>query len=671
MVLIAAFALLALLPASALAADVPPDAEYSEAYIPSSSPVPNDNDPKLHVDVLRPKGVSGKVPTLLTVSPYTNHSNQALTDFDATKKGPSDRFFDFVVRDGKLFKRGYAYVMVDLRGNGGSMGCNDWGGPGEQNDVKRAVEWVASQPWSNGKVALYGKSYDGWTGLMGLAQKPKGLAAVISQEPVVDGYRYLYMNRVRFQNSVVTPTLFTLIDAMPGTVNDTPEYHSQNVWANVVKPGCYGQNLASQAATDDPNTDFWKVRNLIDKVKGVTTPTFFMQGFLESNTKPDAVFDLWNNLAGTEHRAWFGQWDHVRGNDKEGSKFAAGRSTFVEEALRFLDEHLKGIEPDKQDPPIVVQSNDGKFRSEQAWPPADAKAYTTSLKGGSYVDDGANNGDGTGTTGRGIWSVSQPLPHTARLAGMPKVTVDVTTTPRSNLVANVYDIAPNKKATLVSRGAYLLQGNGPVSFDLYGQDWVFEKGHRVGVLLSSSNAEWFVHAPTRQTVTVKGGSVSLPFLTYSRASDLAGEGTGRLASVKGRAFTVADAALTDGAVNFTLPPALVDRPKPAAPPAPVVSTPVAGTPLTVQVAAPQASSSLRRIKLRVKRLRGGRLLITGTAPRGLRLTVKVLRGKKVVATRRIVARRGSFRVLVKRVKRSGKYTVRVTGGDAVGTARVR
>ena len=53
-----------------------------------------------------------------------------------------------------MFEKGYTYVMVDLRGTGGSSGCNDWGGPGEQTDVKAAVEWAASREWSTGKVAL-------------------------------------------------------------------------------------------------------------------------------------------------------------------------------------------------------------------------------------------------------------------------------------------------------------------------------------------------------------------------------------------------------------------------------------------------------------------------------------------------------------------------------------
>ena len=42
----------------------------------------------------------------------------------------------------------------------------------EQQDVYETVEWVAKQPWSNGKVALYGYSYSAITSLLGAAKQP-------------------------------------------------------------------------------------------------------------------------------------------------------------------------------------------------------------------------------------------------------------------------------------------------------------------------------------------------------------------------------------------------------------------------------------------------------------------------------------------------------------------
>src|SRR3954462_885752 len=207
-------------PAVARAADPPPGSTWSEMYIDDG------NGPKLHADVLRPKGLPENAPTpgIMTVSPYVGHGGQTPpTDYDPTASGPSSRWYDFV-EGAHLFERGYTYVIVDLPGFGGSGGCNDWGGPSEQSGVKRAGQWAAAQPGSNGRVGMYGKSYDGWTGLMALAQRPRGLAAVVAQEPVYSGYRYLYSHGVRFDTSVADPAIFNGSDLYPGSVNDSPDY---------------------------------------------------------------------------------------------------------------------------------------------------------------------------------------------------------------------------------------------------------------------------------------------------------------------------------------------------------------------------------------------------------------------------------------------------------------
>src|SRR5215467_1008704 len=181
----------------------PPGSTWHETYIQEA------DGTSLHADVLRPGDLPGnaKTPVILSIGPYFNHSGQTgpagpAEDTPYTPvgdAGPSARFYDFV-NGAHLMERGYTYVMVDLRGFGGSSGCLDWAGPGEQADVTNAVQWAASQPWSTGKVGMYGKSYDGVTGLLGIAQQPQGLAAVVSQEPVYDMYRYLYANGVRFEN---------------------------------------------------------------------------------------------------------------------------------------------------------------------------------------------------------------------------------------------------------------------------------------------------------------------------------------------------------------------------------------------------------------------------------------------------------------------------------------
>ena len=87
-----------------------------------------------------------------------------------------------------------------------SSGCLDILGPGEQTDVVTAVEWAASQPWSTGKVGMYGKSYDANTGIVGAALQPEGLAAVVAQQVAPDRYRGSYNDRVRLLQSLAYPT---------------------------------------------------------------------------------------------------------------------------------------------------------------------------------------------------------------------------------------------------------------------------------------------------------------------------------------------------------------------------------------------------------------------------------------------------------------------------------
>ena len=91
----------------------------------------------LAADVHLPDG-KGPFPVILTQTPYNKNvpSTENLNEY--------------------FIKRGYAHVAVDVRGTGASQGAWDSFGEAEQHDGKELVEWAASQPWSNGKVGLYG-----------------------------------------------------------------------------------------------------------------------------------------------------------------------------------------------------------------------------------------------------------------------------------------------------------------------------------------------------------------------------------------------------------------------------------------------------------------------------------------------------------------------------------
>jgi predicted acyl esterase len=504
-------------------------ATWTQAYIPEGGGV------TLHADILRPAKLAprARTPVILSIGPYFNHSGQLGpvgavpgegAPYAATgESGPSNRFQDFV--DGtRLIKHGYTYMMVDLRGYGGSTGCQDWAGPGEQADVKAAVQWAASQPWSTGRVGMYGKSYDAMTGVMGEAVQPAGLAAIVGQEPVYDSYDYLYTNGVRFVNSVATPALYDGIAATPGQTGDGPGYNanSENPGSN---PACPASYWAPQATDGNHQSAYWRARDLAAEAAGHKIPFFLTQGFLENNTKPEPLaWDFFNSLKGPKH-AWFGMWDHIRGNDvSEGDN--AHPQPWFNQVMDFFNHYVKGERfskaPTNKQPAVAVETSDGTWRAEQQWPPVDSTGYSTALTPGTYTD-GFNAADSedtspNDTTGAGVWTISKPLAYPAHFAGIPTVTLDVNSQAQnSDLSANIYDINPKGSALLLSRYAELLpQGESKFSMQMYGNDWLIPAGDRIGVLVTSANDGWWTPAPTQTPVTVESGTITLPFLSYQR-----------------------------------------------------------------------------------------------------------------------------------------------------------
>lgn len=641
-------------------------AEWTEEYFTQA------DGTVLHADVLRPKGLpkDAKTPVLLTIGPYFAHAGGfgatgALDGDPALPVGkeayPSEIWTDLFVY-GQLVQRGYTFAFVDSRGTGGSTGCLDFTGPGEQADVVEAVKWAANAPWSTGKVGIYGKSYLGVTGLVGEVLEPEGLEAIVSMEPVYDQYEYLYANGVRFVNSLVTPLLYYDIAATPGIATGDSLQYQLNALNDLQRPGCPIQGYLEQAGNSDKSTPFWQARDLVKKAPGHDIPLFLTQGFLEDNTKPVAsTWKFMGALGGRGHRAWYGQFDHVRGGE-ETSGDHGNLAGFHDEVMRFFDHYVRGVPladaPVDKDPPIRVQTGDGTWRTETSWPPDDTQMLATALKPGSYDDTGTNSGTGeaslvpAGTVGLGAWTISPPLPHAAHYAGVPRASLQFEAAlPNASMSVDVYDIDTDNRALLLSREASLVPADGKVELDLYGQDWKIPAGHRIGIRVGSADAEWWLPAGTQQPVTLKSGTVTLPFLRHTRTEATRLKRPTRLDTwLKDAPITVPQETV-DGATSttFALPPAQTPRPS-AAPPVPNVA-PTTGTKarLTARIAA-----ATRRKGSRIRRL-----TVLGNAPAGARVTVNLQRGGRTVLTRRATAKVGAYRVTFT-VRRAGRYAARVS-----------
>lgn len=513
---------------------VPEGASWTEAYFPSA----DHSGVVLHADVLRPADLpaNAKTPVIMSIGPYFAHAGQE-DDEGWAQAGPSARFDDFI--DGaQLMKRHYTYVMVDLRGFGGSTGCLDWVGPGEQADVKAAIQWSASRPWSTGRVGMYGKSYDAVTGLVGNDLKMPSLKAVVAQEPVWDMYNYLFSNGVPRPNVTGTPAAYNSIATIPPMADDSARYKAAAEYESS-HPKCLSDNITNN---DQPDHDsaYWRARDLAAHAAGTNTPLFITQGFIEPNTKPEDTQQYLTNHHGRE-RGWMGQWEHVRGNDVENGHLAQGRAGWFDEVMRFYDQYLHGTKPSVTDPPFAIEDSTGHWRAQKTWP-VSSTSYQARLASGSYVDDGAattaaspeatpagtgrwdmerapraaplsgaeksaaTTGDAAGSS---YWVWSTPARRSLRLTATPRVSF--TAGASGNVMVRLWDVAPDGTATMLDENVSLVK-HGGVAFDLKSTDWTFAPGHRLGVQIGTIASRGWLDTPSGNTIGVSNARLGLSVL---------------------------------------------------------------------------------------------------------------------------------------------------------------
>ena len=148
----------------------------------------------------------GPFATLLEALPYRMH------DVTASYVDSYHRF---------ATEGGFAVLRVDVRGTGNSTGiAHDEYPDIERRDLRTAIEWAAAQPWSNGKVGMFGTSYSGFNSLHMAMEGIPQLAAVAAMYATDDRYTddVHYMGGVlRALDLIDYPLYMVAMNALPPT----------------------------------------------------------------------------------------------------------------------------------------------------------------------------------------------------------------------------------------------------------------------------------------------------------------------------------------------------------------------------------------------------------------------------------------------------------------------
>jgi len=298
-------------------------------------------------------------------------------------------------RDYERFtKAGYVYVGQATRGHGGSEGDQGVGNRffDDAKDGYDALTWISRQPWCDGNIAMYGKSYWAATQWLVAPEQHPNLKAIVPQNVNPDAWERGYRDHGALQ---LAHTARRIYDAggkekverfgwmswyrhLPLITLDTVAGTRKNkLWRDYVSHSTYDE--------------FWKAIGIRDKYHRITIPVYLMGGWYDNY--PGATLKYFEKVtklgATSEVRVIVNPSDH--GNRVVGDR-DFGRGAAKDEvglAIRWLDYVIKGIDTGiKDEPPVkIFVMGINRWRFEHEWPLARTR-FTKYYFHGNGAKDG-------------------------------------------------------------------------------------------------------------------------------------------------------------------------------------------------------------------------------------------------------------------------------------------
>lgn len=459
------------------------------------------------------------VPALLEYLPYRKR------DLTRARDEPMHRYFA---------ENGYASVRVDLRGSGDSEGLLDDEYTGQEHDDGVAViAALAAQPWCDGNVGMFGISWGGFNALQIAARRPPALKAIMSLCAADDRYSddAHYMGGCLLTENLQWGAVFMLNQALP----PDPDIAGEG-WRDTWRARL--EHLPNFPALwlEHPWRDaYWEAGSVRYHPERIDIPVYAIGGWADgySNAVPRLVAALDAPCKGL-----IGPWAHTFPH----LGTPGPRIGFLQEALRWWDRWLKGIDNGIETEPVLrawmqesvspepqYAERPGRWIAEDAWPSShiDEQEWflnatglskkardveellllspqTCGIRGGEWCafgSDGEMPRDQRPDDGYSLSFDSRPLAGRLEILGAPRVTLRLRADqPQSNLCVRLCDVAPDGSSLRVSYGVLnLAHRDGhtapkalepgefvDVTVALNDIAHAFPAGHRLRIALSTS-----------------------------------------------------------------------------------------------------------------------------------------------------------------------------------------
>ena len=472
------------------------------------------------------------------------------------------------IRDGALdtvraVRRGYVVVTQDCRGRFDSDGSFT---PfvDEASDGADTIAWIREQSWSDGTVGMFGRSYSGFLQWQTAALRPEGLRAIAPMfsgaGPGPDwfgagrslewGFLVLWSLRQLAPESLrrlASPAAAAAGRAVAAIDEVLQERGSQADLAEVAEELPW---LADWL--DDVRRDAWFERLALADAAEVDLPALVVAGwwdiFLAGSVRAATA-------GGGERELLVGPWPHGGSNPGVFPELGFGPAAsgdavgLTDRQLAWFDRWLRGSgEPGQH--ATWFQPGRGWQTGAQWPPPADVVALALDDLAGplSFDEDDPVPTIGGATFLPGLEVAANagprdqsclldrkdvaacfaaPLPESLELTGEVQCRLALDAEPGTRVVVRLVELTPDGRAMLVADGAATHDGGVVTTVGVGPTAWRFERGSRIGVLVSHTSSprhrRWVtdVRPPSarRGSSRLHAGSVlHLPVVTFERTT---------------------------------------------------------------------------------------------------------------------------------------------------------
>ena len=534
-----------------------------------TAPVDSDRDGKpdlVHAQVVRPRATQQgmKVPVVYQASPYyaggndiTNHNVDVELYAPGYAHGPEGprvpghgagpavitwRYQDYFT------SRGFAVVYGESLGTGLSTGCPTTGDVNETIGARSVIDWLNGRTpaqdaagaavradWTTGKTGMMGVSYNGTLPNAVATTGVEGLETIVPIAAISNWYEY-YRN----DGAVVAAGGFQGEDA-----DVLAEYVYTRADRQICRPIIDGL-LAQQDRVTGDYSPFWDVRNYRHDVSGVRASVLVVHGLNDWNVKSDQFAPWYAALRerGIEHKIWLHQSGHA-------DPFNLRRDVWLATLNKWMSHYLYGIDNGIQnEPKATIQREDLSWTDEADWPaPGTSDVRVYPWPGGrsqgtidtrfpvpgrptveSLADDSSKTIEqlaAAASSGNRLLYATSAAKQPVRLSGTVRADLRLSfDRPAANVTLVLLDRAPDGTSHVISRGWTDPQNRHDpavtepitpgqsyrIGVELMPKDYVLAVGHRLEVLLASSDHDYTLRPKPGAGLglDLTGTSVTLP-----------------------------------------------------------------------------------------------------------------------------------------------------------------